>query len=108
MSSSKNKIFETTSFLSGSNSSYIDELYEKFANDPNSIQESWREFFLGLAENKEIIKKNSQGASWSPEKIKSSQNGNLDYYETLLPKINVLDIQEKIIKSEPKKKYRKF
>ena len=108
MSSSKNKIFETTSFLSGSNSSYIDELYEKFVNDPNSIQESWREFFLGLAENKEIIKKNSQGASWSPEKIKHNQNNNLDYYETLLPKINVLEIQEKIIKSEPKRNIESF
>jgi len=108
MSSSKNKIFETTSFLSGANSSYIDELYEKFVNDPNSIQESWREFFLGLAENKETIKRNLQGASWSPEKIKNNQNGNLDYYETLLPKINVLDIQEKIIKSEPKKNSENF
>jgi 2-oxoglutarate dehydrogenase complex, dehydrogenase (E1) component, and related enzymes len=57
MSSSKNKIFETTSFLSVTNSSYIDELYDKFVKDPNSIQESWREFFLGLAENKELIKK---------------------------------------------------
>ena len=30
MSSSKSKIFETTSFLSKSNSSYIEEMYEKF------------------------------------------------------------------------------
>ena len=45
MSSSKNKIFETTSFLSVTNSSYIDELYDKFVKDPNSIQESWRDFF---------------------------------------------------------------
>ncbi len=52
MSSSKNKIFQTTSFLTGMNSSYIDELYEKYANDPQSIQESWRDFFSGLAENK--------------------------------------------------------
>ena len=108
MSSSKNKIFETTSFLSGSNTSYIDELYEKFANDPNSIQESWREFFLGLSENKELIKKDTAKASWSPEKIKNSQNGNLDHYEALLPKINVLEIQEKITKEIPKIKNESF
>ena len=104
MSSSKNKIFETTSFLSGTNSSYIDELYEKFAKDQNSIQESWREFFLGLAENKELIKKNTQGASWSPEQVKNIHNNNLDSYENLLPKINVLEIQEKITKSSSKEK----
>ena len=108
MSSSKNKIFETTSFLSGSNTSYIDELYEKFANDPNSIQESWREFFLGLSENKELIKKDTAKASWTPEKIKNSQNGNLDHYEALLPKINVLEIQEKITKEIPKIKNESF
>jgi len=102
MSSSKNKIFETTSFLSVTNSSYIDELYDKFVKDPNSIQESWREFFLGLAENKELIKKNTQGASWSPEQVKNIQNNNYDRYENLLPKINVLEIQEKIIKSNSK------
>lgn len=102
MSSSKNKIFETTSFLSGANSSYIDELYDKFVKDPNSIQESWREFFLGLAENKELIKKNTQGASWSPEQVKNIQNNNLDRYENLLPKINVLEIQEKVIKLNSK------
>ena len=102
MSSSKNKIFETTSFLSGTNSSYIDELYDKFVKDPNSIQESWREFFLGLAENKELIKKNTQGASWSPDQVKNIQNNNIDRYENLLPKINVLGIQEKIIKSNSK------
>ena len=60
MSSSKNKIFQTTSFLSGMNSSYIDELYEKYAKDPQSIQESWRDFFSGLAENKELIQKTIQ------------------------------------------------
>ncbi|MEK9895849.1 MAG: hypothetical protein VW518_05410, partial [Burkholderiaceae bacterium] len=70
MSSSNNKIFETTSFLTGTNTSYIEELYEKFAKDPNSIQESWKEFFLGLAENKELIKRDVAKATWSPEKIK--------------------------------------
>ena len=98
MSSSKNKIFQTTSFLSGMNSSYIDELYEKYAKDPQSIQESWRDFFSGLAENKELIKKETKGASWSPQKLKNKHNEDLDSYEKLLPKNNVLDSRMKLLK----------
>ena len=102
MSSSKNKILQTTSFLTGMNSSYIDELYEKYAKDPQSIQESWRDFFSGLAENKELIKKETEGASWSPQKLKNKYNENLDSYEKLLPKNNVLDTQNEIVKEIPK------
>ena len=102
MSSSKNKIFQTTSFLSGMNSSYIDELYEKYAKDPQSIQESWRDFFSGLAENKELIQKETEGASWSPQKLKNKHNEDLDSYEKLLPKINVIEVQNEIIKEAPK------
>ena len=102
MSSSKNKIFQTTSFLSGMNSSYIDELYEKYAKDPQSIQESWRDFFSGLAENKELIQKETEGASWSPQKLKNKHNEDLDSYEKLLPKNNVLDMRNEIVKESPK------
>ena len=102
MSSSKNKIFQTTSFLSGMNSSYIDELYEKYVKDPQSIQESWRDFFSGLAENKELIQKETEGASWSPQKLKNKHNEDLDSYEKLLPKNNVLDMQNEIVKEIPK------
>ena len=100
MSSSKNKIFQTTSFLSGMNSSYIDDLYEKFSNDPNSIQESWREFFFGLAESKSLIQKESSGATWSPNNLKNITNGNLDYYEKFLPDINITQIKNKIFEEK--------
>ena len=102
MSSSKNKIFQTTSFLSGMNSSYIDDLYEKYVKDPQSIEESWRDFFFGLAEKKELIQKEKDGASWSPQKLRNKHNEDLDSYEKLLPKINVTEVQNEIIKEAPK------
>ena len=100
MSSSKNKIFQTTSFLEGSNSSYIEELYDKYAKDPNSIQESWREFFSGLSESKQLIEKEASGASWKPTNLKNNQNGDLDHYEKLLPEINVLELKNKIVEDK--------
>ena len=51
-----NTVFEKTSFLQGSNSPFIEELYLKYLNNPNSIPKSWVEFFEGLDEDKELIK----------------------------------------------------
>jgi len=60
--------FEKTSFLQGGNSPFIKDLYLKYLNDPKSIPTSWAEFFDGLDEDQEIIKKEILGPSWSPKK----------------------------------------
>ena len=63
-----NTIFEKTSFLQGSNSSFIKELYLKYLKNPESIPQSWVEFFDGLDEDQETIKKEILGPSWAPNK----------------------------------------
>ena len=63
-----NIIFEKTSFLQGSNSPFIKELYLKYLKNPKSIPQSWREFFDGLDEDQETIKKEILGPSWAPQK----------------------------------------
>jgi len=39
------KDFERTGFLFGSNSVFIEELYQQYLNDPSSVDASWVEFF---------------------------------------------------------------
>ena len=56
-SNKDNIIFEKTSFLQGSNSPFIKKLYLKYLNNPKSIPQSWTEFFDGLEEDREIIKR---------------------------------------------------
>jgi len=63
-----NKIFEKTSFLQGSNSPFIKELYSQYLKNPKNIPQSWREFFDGLDEDQEIIQKEISGPSWAPKK----------------------------------------
>ena len=63
-----NTIFNRTSFLEGSNSDFIEGLYLKYVNDPETIPQSWREFFDGLNEDHKIIQTVIQGPSWSPKK----------------------------------------
>jgi len=75
MASNKdNIIFEKTSFLQGGNSPFIKELYLKYLNDPKSVPESWIEFFDGLDEDQEIIRKEILGPSWSPRKNNNLKN----------------------------------
>jgi len=63
-----NKIFEKTSFLQGSNSPFIKEIYSQYLKNPENIPQSWREFFDGLDEDQDIIQKEILGPSWSPKK----------------------------------------
>ena len=73
MTSNKdNIIFEKTSFLQGSNGPFIKELYLKYLENPKSIPDSWAEFFEGLNENQEAIKKEILGPSWSPKQNKQN------------------------------------
>ena len=69
MTANKNNIiFEKTSFLQGSNGPFIKELYLKYLNNPKSIPQSWTEFFDGLDEDQEAIKREILGPSWAPKK----------------------------------------
>ncbi|MDA9928032.1 hypothetical protein N9D53_00760, partial [Candidatus Pelagibacter sp.] len=51
MSSSKNLEFEKTSFLSKSNSAFIEQMYLKFINKDKDLPESWQSYFEGMSED---------------------------------------------------------
>ncbi|MEN8261047.1 MAG: thiamine pyrophosphate-dependent enzyme, partial [Pseudomonadota bacterium] len=42
------QLFQTSSAFYGANANFIEELYEKFLEDPNSVEESWRKKFLTI------------------------------------------------------------
>ncbi len=58
-----NDVFALTSFLYGGNADYIEELYAKYEDDPNSVDPQWRDFFAKLGDNADDVKKNAEGAS---------------------------------------------
>ena len=69
MASNRDNItFEKTSFLQGGNGSFIKELYLQYLKNPESIPHSWVEFFDGLDEDQEVIRKEILGPSWTPKK----------------------------------------
>ena len=57
MSSSKNIEFEQTSFLSKSNSAFIEEMYSKYIEKDPTLPESWKNYFETLGEDLNLIAK---------------------------------------------------
>ena len=70
MASSKNLEFEKTSFLSKSNSAFIEQMYLKFINKDKDLPESWKNYFESIGEELNIIAKEINGPSWGPSKTK--------------------------------------
>ena len=68
MSSSKNLEFEKTSFLSKSNSAFIEQMYVKFINKDKDLPESWQHYFEAMGEDLDIVAKEINGPSWSLKK----------------------------------------
>ena len=80
-SSQDNNIFKKTSFLTGSNSAFIEEYYSEYLKNPEKLPQGWKDFFDGLKENKEIISKTLEGPSWRPKK--KIKKNNLDLEDSL-------------------------
>jgi 2-oxoglutarate dehydrogenase E1 component len=60
-----NAAFALSSFLQGTNATYIDEIYARYENDPSSVDSEWQEFFKSLKDAPADVRKNAEGPSWS-------------------------------------------
>ena len=90
MSSSKNQEFEKTSFLSKSNSAFIEQMYLKFIKKDKDLPESWSNYFEGIGDELNVIAKEINGPSWGIkknkidiDKIKKDSFNNNNKFETL-------------------------
>ena len=73
---------EDTTHLSSSDNGFVDELYEKFKNDPSSLDESWKQFFDGF----EFGLKSSGGAKEKNGTTIVASKGDMDFTEDELRK----------------------
>ncbi len=62
-----NQVFAETSFLYGGNAAFIEDLHERWAEDPNSVSPAWRAFFEQLRDSAEQVKQAAQAGSWGRE-----------------------------------------
>ncbi len=53
-----------SSFLSGANANYIEQLQAQYERDPGSVDHEWRAFFDSLDDERGDIERSAEGASW--------------------------------------------
>jgi 2-oxoglutarate dehydrogenase E1 component len=75
-----------STFLSGPNAPFIEELYAKYLEQPESVDPSWRKFFSDLEDETETVLNDIRGASWAPreravEIVREDSHGNGHYDE---------------------------
>ncbi len=59
-----NAAFALSSFLQGTNATYIDDIYARYEKDPASVDAEWQEFFKSLKDSSADVRKNAEGPSW--------------------------------------------
>ncbi|MEP3633339.1 MAG: 2-oxoglutarate dehydrogenase E1 component [Shimia thalassica] len=61
---SPNDIFHASSFMQGHNAEYLEQMYARYAADPNAVDEAWQDFFRQLGDAELDVKAEAKGPSW--------------------------------------------
>ena len=65
--SERNQDFLDTLFLDGGNAAYLEQMQARYAENPGSVDPSFRAYFDSLGEDSATAKKNAAGPSWKRE-----------------------------------------
>lgn len=59
-----NEVLAETSFLYGGNAAFVEDLYAKWAADPNAVEPSWRAFFATLGDRADEVRRAVADPAW--------------------------------------------
>ncbi|PIE11571.1 MAG: 2-oxoglutarate dehydrogenase E1 component [Rhodobacterales bacterium] len=62
---SPNDMFHASSFMQGHNAEYLEQMYARYANDPNAVDEAWQAFFAQMGDSELDVKAEASGPSWA-------------------------------------------
>jgi 2-oxoglutarate dehydrogenase E1 component len=62
---SPNDVFHASSFMQGHNAEYLEQLYARYASDPNAVDEAWQAFFKAMGDSDQDVQRVAQGPSWA-------------------------------------------
>ncbi|MBT6093458.1 MAG: 2-oxoglutarate dehydrogenase E1 component, partial [Rhodospirillaceae bacterium] len=69
---------DPNAFLFSGNQVYIAEMYERFLDDPHSVDHRWQEFFAELSDDQSELSSERRGASWAPSNAGVVGRGDLE------------------------------
>ena len=69
---------DPTQFLYSGNQVYVAELYERYLDDPHSVDHRWQDFFASLEDDARDLMTERRGASWAPSDAGVLNQGELE------------------------------
>jgi len=72
-----NDLFARTAFLDGENAEYIEQLYAKYQENPDSVGDQWRSFFADLKDDPSVVQAEAHAPSWKRPDWPEVANGEL-------------------------------
>jgi 2-oxoglutarate dehydrogenase E1 component len=60
-----NDQFHASSFMQGHNAEYLEQMYARYANDPNAVDDAWQAFFKAMGDDDVSVKREAAGPSWA-------------------------------------------
>ncbi|MEP0962352.1 MAG: 2-oxoglutarate dehydrogenase E1 component [Roseobacter sp.] len=61
----QNDQFHASSFMQGHNAEYLEQMYARYANDPNAVDAAWQTFFKAMGDDEVSVKREAEGPSWA-------------------------------------------
>src|SRR5690606_21756240 len=55
--------------LYGTNSVYVEQMYERYLDNPANVDASWQGFFRDMGDSVNSVIKGHRGASWAPRRL---------------------------------------
>ena len=62
---SPNDQFHASSFMQGHNAEYLEQMYARYAADPNAVDDAWADFFRQLGDAELDVQAEAAGPSWA-------------------------------------------
>ena len=75
--SSDNARFAATAFLDGANAAYIEQLHERYRENPDAVDAEWQDFFAALNDDPEAVEQSASGPAWKKASWPVVANGEL-------------------------------
>ena len=60
-----NTQFHASSFMEGENADYLEQMYARYANDPNAVDAAWQAFFKEMGDETQAAQAEAAGPSWA-------------------------------------------
>ncbi|RAK59274.1 2-oxoglutarate dehydrogenase E1 component [Phenylobacterium hankyongense] len=95
-----NEVLAETSFLYGGNAAFVEDLYAKWAGDPNSVEPSWRAFFASLLDRADEVTRAAAPPTWTRPATPTTRPDWLSAIDGLWPAVEA-KVGAKIAERQP-------